>query len=225
MRALRRQAGKAGIHLGPLAEALEDPFRQRGVEQRLPRPGAADRVEEVEAAHLLEDIAGRPRHDGGDQRLVVGVGREHDARDLREARPDLPTDLDAAAVGQAHVEDGHVGPGGRDAAQGLSDRAGLADHLDVVGRLEERPQAGPHHLVVVEQEDTQAHGLHLLIWDAGPPTSHGSALLGMGKLGFVPFRLIEDPTKLRRVLEATLLIESNLELPEVRGTSWRRRAP
>jgi len=31
----------------------------------------------------------------------------------------------------------------------------------------------------------------------------------------VPFRAIEDPTKLRRVLEATLLIESNLELPEV----------
>ena len=37
----------------------------------------------------------------------------------------------------------------------------------------------------------------------------------MDKLTTVPFRLIEDPTKLRRVLEATLLIESNLELPEV----------
>jgi len=35
------------------------------------------------------------------------------------------------------------------------------------------------------------------------------------KLHPVPFRSIEDPTKLRRVLEATLLIESNLELPEV----------
>ncbi len=31
----------------------------------------------------------------------------------------------------------------------------------------------------------------------------------------MPFRGIEDPTKLRRVLEATLLIESNLELPQV----------
>ncbi len=31
----------------------------------------------------------------------------------------------------------------------------------------------------------------------------------------MPFRSIEDPTKLRRVLEATLLIESNLELPDV----------
>jgi len=37
----------------------------------------------------------------------------------------------------------------------------------------------------------------------------------VGKLNSVPFRAIEDPTKLRRVLEATLLIESNLELPEV----------
>ena len=31
----------------------------------------------------------------------------------------------------------------------------------------------------------------------------------------MPFRAIEDPTKLRRVLEATLLIESNLELADV----------
>ena len=37
----------------------------------------------------------------------------------------------------------------------------------------------------------------------------------MGRLNNVPFRGIEDPSKLRRVLEATLLIESNLELPEV----------
>ena len=37
----------------------------------------------------------------------------------------------------------------------------------------------------------------------------------MGRLRLVPFRGIEDPTKLRRVLEATLLIEANLELPEV----------
>lgn len=39
--------------------------------------------------------------------------------------------------------------------------------------------------------------------------------MGMSKLKAVPFRSIEDPSKLRRVLEATLLIESNLELPEV----------
>ena len=37
----------------------------------------------------------------------------------------------------------------------------------------------------------------------------------MGRLTLVPFRGIEDPSKLRRVLEATLLIEANLELPEV----------
>jgi signal transduction histidine kinase len=37
----------------------------------------------------------------------------------------------------------------------------------------------------------------------------------MGRLALVPFRGIEDPSKLRRVLEATLLIEANLELPEV----------
>jgi signal transduction histidine kinase len=39
--------------------------------------------------------------------------------------------------------------------------------------------------------------------------------VGLGKLTPVPFRSLEDPTKLRRVLESTLLIEANLELPEV----------
>ena len=29
----------------------------------------------------------------------------------------------------------------------------------------------------------------------------------------MPYRLIEDPAKLRRVLDATLLIEADLELP------------
>jgi signal transduction histidine kinase len=37
----------------------------------------------------------------------------------------------------------------------------------------------------------------------------------VGKLAPVPFRSIEDPTKLRRVLEATLLIEADLELAAV----------
>jgi two-component system, NarL family, sensor histidine kinase DevS len=35
------------------------------------------------------------------------------------------------------------------------------------------------------------------------------------RVGRVPYRSIEDPSILRRLLEATLLIESNLELPEV----------
>ena len=38
-----------------------------------------------DAAHLLEHVAGGPGHDGRDERLVVGVGREHHAGDLRRA--------------------------------------------------------------------------------------------------------------------------------------------
>ena len=39
--------------------------------------------------------------------------------------------------------------------------------------------------------------------------------VGLGKLIAVPFSSLEDPTKLRRLLESTLLIEAKLELPEV----------
>jgi len=68
--------------------------------------------------------------------------------------------------------------------------------------------------VIVEEEDTEAHGAHPAI-SGSAPVLKGRPHLSLGKLIAVPFRSIEDPTKLRRVLEATLLIEANLELPEV----------
>ena len=43
----------------------------------------------------------------------------------------------------------------------------------------------------------------------GPTADGGRAV--------VPFRLIDDPAKLRRVLESTLLLEANLELPALLG--------
>ena len=69
------------------------------------------------------------------------------------AGPDLAADLDAVAVGQPDVEDGHIGPGRRDAPVGLLGRAGLADDREVVLGLEQLSQPAAHDLVVVEQED------------------------------------------------------------------------
>ena len=71
--------------------------------------------------------------------------------------PDVAAHLHPAAVGQAHVEDGHVGAERRDPAERLGDGAGLPHHLEVVGRLEQGPQAGPDDLVVVEEEDADGH--------------------------------------------------------------------
>ena len=49
----------------------------------------------------------------------------------------VPAHLDAAAVGQADVQDGHVRAQGGNAGQRLGHGAGLADDLEVVGRLEQ----------------------------------------------------------------------------------------
>ena len=98
-----------------VAQPLEHALRWPGVEQRLARRHLADRVDEVVAADLLEDVAGGAGHDRVEQGLVVGERRQHQALHLGMRRADLAAHLDAAAVGQAHVEHGDVGPCGGDA--------------------------------------------------------------------------------------------------------------
>src|SRR5204863_2853698 len=72
-------------------------------------------------------------------------------------RPYVTTDVDAVAVGQAGVQDGHVRPQRRYPTGRLDRGAGLADHLDVALRLQQVGQAAPDHLVVVEQVHTDHH--------------------------------------------------------------------
>ena len=81
---------------------------------------------------------------------------------------DLAADLDAVAVGQPHVEDGHVGLELPDELQSLFRRARLADDLHVALAVEQRPQAGPDELVIVEQEDTDRHRANNGTAPAGP---------------------------------------------------------
>ena len=66
-------------------------------------------VEEVVAADLLEHVARCPGDDRVEQRLVVVVGREHQAGDVRVRRPDLAAHLDAGSVGEPDVEQGDIG--------------------------------------------------------------------------------------------------------------------
>lgn len=135
------------------AQTLEHPLGERGVEQRLPLRDAPHGVDDVGALQLLEQVAGRAGDDGLEHRLVVGERREHDALDLRVRRTDLTAHFDTVAVGKAHVEDGDVGPGRRDARERLLDGPGLAHHLDVVLGLEQVAHPDPDDLVVVEEED------------------------------------------------------------------------
>ena len=107
------------------------------------------------------------------------------------------------------------GRGRWDAGKGLLDRARLADHLDVLGGLEERPKTGSNDLVIVEQEYSHRAIVPAPVVDRRPwPAKCTEISMGVVS-GTVPYRSIVDPAKLRRLLEATLLIESDLELPDV----------
>ena len=108
-------------------------------------------------ADLLEDVASRARHDGGEQGLIVGVRGQHQARNLGVAGPDLPADLDAASVGQPDVEDRHIGLQGGDLLQPQLRRGGLTHHLHVLFAFEQRLQSCPDQLVVVEDENANRH--------------------------------------------------------------------
>ncbi len=134
-------------------DPLEDSLRDRRVEQRLATGDAADRVDEVPAADLLENVPRGASHDRREQRLLVVVRRENQRLDRRVHRPHLTADVDAVSVRQPGVENRHVGAHGGHPAGSLQRRTGLPDDLDVVLVLEELAQPTPHDLVVVEQED------------------------------------------------------------------------
>src|SRR3569833_2331872 len=131
---------------------------QRGVQQRAADGDRADRVDQRPAGHLLEHVPGRARHDRTEERVVVRIGREHQAgRRRRDGRADLAAHLDALAVRQPDVEDRDVRAGLRDPDQRLRHRARLAAHLAVLYGLEDGLQAGADQLVVVQQEHRDRH--------------------------------------------------------------------
>ena len=145
------------VLLGATAQTIEDPCGHARVEQRLPRRHPPDGVDQLGSFHLLQHIAGGARHDRLEQRLVVGERREHDALEIGPGRPHLAAHLDAAAVGQAHVEHRYVGVRRGDAAQRLLGRSGLGHHLDVGLGIEQLAQPPPHDLVVIEEEHAYRH--------------------------------------------------------------------
>ena len=118
----------------------------------------SDRRDEVVALHLLQDIASRAGHRGVDECAVIGVGGEDQARDARALGSDLPTDLDAGAVVETHVENGDVGLGPGDHVHGLAGRRCFPDDGDVVLGVEEVGDTPSDDLVIVEEEDPDRGG-------------------------------------------------------------------
>ena len=115
MRSCSVRDGELLVLGGPVPQALEHPRREARVDQRLAGRDPAYRVHEVVAADLLEEVPRGARQDRREQGLVVVVAGQDQDLDARVDRPHVPADVDAAAVGQAGVQHGDVGPQGRDA--------------------------------------------------------------------------------------------------------------
>ena len=64
--------------------------------------------------------------------------------------------LDAVHDGHLHVHEHDVGPQRARQLDGLGAVGGLADDLEVVLDREDHPEAGPHELLVVDEEHAQA---------------------------------------------------------------------
>jgi hypothetical protein len=150
---------------GAPPQPVEHPGGHGRVEQRLAPPHPADGVDELVPPHLLEHVAGRPRHDRGVHGVVVRERGQHQAGDVLVARAHGAAHLDAVAVGQLDVEDGHVRLGGRDAAERLGLGAGLADDEHVVFAVQQLTQSPAHDLVIVEEEHPNGHR-HVSIKDS-----------------------------------------------------------
>src|SRR6266545_3149463 len=207
---LRRQPGQALVahQVLALAEAVQDGRGDRGIQQALARADRPDGPDQLAGLDLLEDVSGGPRHDRGEQRLVVGERGQHEDLRGRPPGPDLAGGLDPGAVLQADVHDHHVGTGPFGLVDGLPDRAGLRGDHDVLGGLQERPDAAAHDLVVVDEHHPERrslrHRLHA-------PTGRGFGATTGGILVAAPAGTATPPssaaatrrTKSRTVASAT----------------------
>ena len=68
---------------------------------------------------------------------------------------DLPGGLDAVHQRQGIVEDHDIGPGGQGLVDGLLAVPGLADHLPAFMPLQDGPDAGADHVVIVGDQDAR----------------------------------------------------------------------
>ena len=61
----------------PLAQTIEHALGHRRVEETLALSYSADSPDQVAALDLFQYVAGRPGHDRGEERFIVGERRQH----------------------------------------------------------------------------------------------------------------------------------------------------
>jgi hypothetical protein len=99
--------------------------------------GRADRVDDILGVAVLDEIADRPRGQGGGEAVLLGEGRQDDDVGVRGLLADPSGRLDAVHDRHRQVHEDNVRGQARHHRQGIRAIAGLTDHLDVVGKVEQ----------------------------------------------------------------------------------------
>jgi hypothetical protein len=95
------------------------------------------------AVHVLVEVEGRDDHDR-ERVLDVRAGEQ-------------PRRLDAVELGHAHVDQAYVGAQLARQRDRLAAVGGLGDHVDAGLGVEDHPEPGADELLVVGDEDPDAH--------------------------------------------------------------------
>ena len=156
------------------ADALEDLLGDRWIEQGLAATDCLQRSNEVASPDLLEEVAACTGDDRREDGLLVRIARQHDNPRLGQLGPDLATRLDTRTIGQADVHHDDIGLIARRHCKRLGHRAGLGDDLEALPSIEERDEALPDDLVIVDDEEPQrAGGYGIRAFGIGRGDVHG----------------------------------------------------
>ena len=129
------------------------------MQQRAAAVDRADRLDQLLRLDVLEQVAGRARAHGGEQLVVVDEARQHD-RPHGRARRSRSRRIASIPSMRGITRSISTTSGAQllDQRQRLLAVGRLADHLDVVLQVEERPQPLAHDRVVVGDQHPDHRG-------------------------------------------------------------------
>src|SRR5215470_14259158 len=116
-----------------------------------------DPEEEFLRRHVLQQEAAGPGLKRGERVLVQVERCQHEYAGPVTVLADPPGRLDAVEPGHPDVHHDHVGGSGPQQAHGGRAVAGLPDDVHIRLSVEHHPEPGPHQLLVVDEDNPDAH--------------------------------------------------------------------
>src|ERR1700729_2924475 len=165
----------------PACELLDDAPRDRRGEQRLAGSHDVHCMQELLGWGVLEQEAAGARPQRLEHVLVtLERGEDHHTTVQLAVFGNPPRGLESVTVGHLDVHQHDVGPQAPGAGHGLLAVRRLPDNLDLGIGLEDHPEAGANHRLVIGQQHTDAHStpseVGSLTRTANPPPDTGPAV-------------------------------------------------